>query len=427
MHWRRPVAISLATGLWLAGGVAHGQQAMQLRPSIEETEQAVAAPVKRKSTVDPYAPVGFHTGGILFYPSLTAGTVVTSNVRQASSDAQTEIGLRLKPSLRFESDWVRHSWIGEARYDGVRYLEQGDLTSHEADLFSKFRLDIRRDTRAEFEAGYNLDQTGLADSEVPATAVGYRTEHRLSTAAALIHDFGPLEARVKAGVGWKIYDDVKLSGGGTEDNADRDYITPSLSLRATYMDPPVFKPYLQAAYEPRYYLRKRDRNGLQRSSQGLAASAGVIVDRGPFWSGDLAATYLRRDYEDRALESDNAFGLDGSLIWTPDDLTRVVLAFGTSLEDAVSTTSSSNRNWRGRIDLTHGWRENIDVLAGAGIEIEETGAGDDVTYDANLGLEWKLGPSLAWTAGYDVTWLDAAASGRSYTEHRISAGLSLSR
>ncbi len=423
MRRRWPVAVSFAAGLWLAAAGAHGQQVTELRPGVDEIP---AAPVKRKQATDPYAPIGVPVGGIIAYPSLTVGPVFSSNVRQDPSN-KSATGARVKPSLRFESDWVRHSWTGEAHYDGISYLDQEDINSHEADVFTRLRLDIRRHTRAEFEAGYNLDQSGLADSEVPDTAVGYRTEHRIATAASLIHDFGAVETRAKASAGGKIYDDVELSGGGTEDNADRNYASPALSLRATYTDPPVFKPYLQAAYEPRYYFRKRDRNGLRRSSQGWAASAGVVIDRGPLWSGDLAATYLWRDYEDEALESDSAFGLTGSLTWRPEELTEIVLTFGTSLEDAISTTSASNRNWTGRIDIAHGLRENIDLLGGAGVEIEETEAGDDVTYDANLGLAWKLGPSLAWTAGYDVTWLDAVASARSYTEHRVSAGLTLSR
>lgn len=420
-------AVSFAAGLWLAAGTVHGQDAMQLGSGTDETEQAAAAPVKREPVADPYAPVGSRIGGVIYYPSLHVGTVVTSNVEQAASGKESAVGLRLNPSLRFESDWVRHSWTGEAHYDGVRYVEQKDLDTHEADVFTRLRLDIRRHTRAEFDAGYNLEQTGLADSEVPATAVGYRTEHLINTAAALIRDFGPLETRVKAAVSGKLYDDVELSGGGTEDNADRDYATPSLSLRATYIHPPVIKPYLQAAYEPRHYFRKRDRNGLRRSSQGLSANAGVVIDGAPFWSGDIAVTYLWRDYDDAALESNNTLGLTGSLVWRPQELTEIVLAFETSLDDSISTTSSSNRIWSGRIDVAHGLREHIDMLAGAGLEIEETGLGDDFTYDANLGLAWKLGPSLAWTAGYDVTWLDAAVSSRSYTEHRVFAGIILSR
>ncbi|MBC8038416.1 MAG: outer membrane beta-barrel protein, partial [Rhizobiales bacterium] len=356
MRRRRPVAVSFAAILWLAAGGAYGQEVPDLRPSVGEMEQVAAAPLKRKPTVDPHAPVGVRTGGIIAYPSITVGSVVTSNVREASSGAEAAIGSRLQPALRFESDWARHSFTGQALYDRIDYFDHSDLTEQRADIFSKFRLDIRALTRAEFEAAYNLDQSGLADSDVPASAVGFRTEHRINTAAALIHDFGPLETRLKAGAGLQIYDDVKLSGGGREDNADRDYATPSLSLRATYTDPPMLQPYVQAAYDPRYYLRKRDRDGFKRSSQGLGVSAGVVIDRGPFWSGDLAAIYLWRDYDDQALDSNTALGLDGSLMWRPNELTRIVLAFGTSLEDSVSTTSSSNRNWTGRIDLTHGLR-----------------------------------------------------------------------
>jgi len=424
-----PIAgVTLAAGLSLLAEPGFGQSLPQFYPPLEILVSADTElpPRKRLAPVDPYAAVGIGMGVFTFYPSLTVAGVITSNVEQAASGVSAA-GVRLQPSLRFESDWVRHSWIGEVNYDQINYPEHGDLASQEAHLYSKFRLDIRRTTRAEFEAGYDLDQTGLADSEIPETAVGFRAEHMIKMAATLIHDFGPLESRVKTGVGWRIYDDVELSGGGTEDNADRDYAIPLLSARVTYTDPPMFKPYLQTSYEPRYYLRNRDRDGLQRSSQGIAVSAGMVINGEPFWSGDLAVTYLWRDYEDPALDSNSNIGLEGSLTWSPDDLTKIVLAFGTSLEDSVSTTSSSNRNWTGRVDFAHRLRDNIDVLAGAGVEIEETGTGNDIAYDANLGLVWKLGPSLAWTAGYDVTWLDEAASARSYTEHRFSAGLTISR
>ena len=427
----RPLAgVILAAVLSLLVEPGFGQSSTQPITFFTDKEvETLTEPLGRKrlAPVDPYAAVGIGMGVFTFYPSLTVAGVVTSNVEQAASRVQLAAGIRLQPSLRFESDWVRHSWIGEASYDRISYLDHENLTSQEANLYSKFRLDIRRTARAEFEAGYNLDQTGLSDSEIPETAVGFRAEHMFKMAANLIHDSGPLEGRVKAGIGWKIYDDVELSGGGTEDNADRDHAIPLLSVRATYTDPPVFKPYLQTAYEPRFYLRNRDRDGLQRSSQGIAVSAGLVIAGEPFWSGDLAVTYLWRDHEDAALDSNSNIGLDGSLTWNPDELTKIVLAFGTSLEDSVSTTSSSNRNWTGSIGFSHRLRDNIDVLAGAGVEIEETGTGDDISYDANLGLVWKLGPSLAWTAGYDVTWLDATASARSYIEHRFSAGLTLTR
>ena len=52
-----------------------------------------------------------------------------SNVANAASNAQSDVGLYLRPSLRFESNWVRHSWEGQASGDFMAYLENGRATT----------------------------------------------------------------------------------------------------------------------------------------------------------------------------------------------------------------------------------------------------------------------------------------------------------
>jgi hypothetical protein len=442
MYWRRPLAVSIAACLWLAAGEAIAQAVPPLRGAVDDeapppqglatTTLAIAPveeapPIRGRAAVDPYAPTGIETGGIAFYPSLFVGGVVTSNVQQASSDAEADVGLRLRPQVRFESDWVRHAWSGNAGADVVHYADRGDLKTADADIFGAFRLDIRRHTRAEFEAGYVLDQEGLGDSEVPAAAVGFRTDHQAFASASLAHDFGPIETRIGAGAHWNKFGDVKLAGGSREDNADRDYVEWPLSLRATYIDPPAVRPFVQASYLPRRYRHRRDRNGFERSSQGYAAAVGAVVAGDPVWSGDLALTYLWRDYDDPALAGNDVLGLDGSLTWRPSDVTSVALAFETSLDDTIASTEPSERNWFVGVDLVHALRDNLELAAGTGLDIEKTADGTDRTYEARLGIDWRFNPVLSWTAGYDVTWLDAANSRRSYTEHRVSAGLTLRR
>ena len=254
-----------------------------------------------KSATDLNAARGLRHGGITFYPSLEAGTLYTSNVSRAAANAHSDVGLYLKPAMRFESDWIRHSWQGGASGDLTAYLENGDLNTAQADASSKFRLDIRHTTRAEFEASYARNQTGSENTEVPDTAVGNRTDHALVANAAIIHDFGPLEGRAKMGLERQIYEDVELSGGGEENNSDRDNYTPSLSLRLSYIDPPALKPFVELTYAPRFHDEKFDRNGLRRNSDGLTASVGVVLDRGPIWSGEAALVYAVRDYEDSGL------------------------------------------------------------------------------------------------------------------------------
>ena len=440
MDFRRLVHIGIAAAALFAGS-ARAETVPPLRDGIDETVDEPlppaleikpvepAAPVRkrRKPVADPYAPSGLRIGSIALYPSVNLGTVYTTNVAKAAKGAADDFGLRLRPALRFQSDWSRHAWSGEASGDLVWYEDRQELNSRQGDISGRYRLDIRHTTRAEFDARYSLDQSGIQDSEVPDTATGNRTDHTLSAAAALIHDFGPLEGRLKAGASRLIFEDVKLSGGGTEDNADRNYVEPALSLRATYTDPPSLKPFIEAAYTPRLHDRTIDRNGLKRDSQGFSASAGITLDRAPFWSGEVALAYLVRDYEDAALRTNQTFGVNADLTWSPTELTAIVFSAATSLGETASASSSGTRNWTFGVRARHALRDNLDLLAGANVEFEKSSSGTDVTLGTSLGLEWELNPSWAWTMGYDGTWFDAATAGGNYDEHRFSVGLTLRR
>ena len=443
----RLVSICVVAGFYGPVATARSETVDLLRPTIAEDEaqvepvqepavvpsltivpQVEQAPLKAiRPTLDPYAAPGMKLGGIILYSELGAGTVYTSNVGGSATDAKSDVGLSLKPTLRFESDWVRHSWTGQAAGDFTAYLENDDFNSSQIDAGSQFRLDIRHTTRAEFDASYALGQVSSADSEVPDTAIGNRTDHTLAANAAIIHDFGGLEGRAKLGIERQIFENVKLSGGGTEDNSDRNNYTPSLSLRLSYTDPPALKPFVELAYAPRFHDEKIDRNGLRRDSQGLTAGLGVALDQGPLWLGEMALVYAMRDYEDSALDTIDAIGINGNLTWSPTDLTSVVMTLATSLDESSSATTSGTKTWSGRIDVAHELRENVTLLGGFGVEFEKFTGGTDTTFASNIGFEWQLNPNLAWTAGYDGTWLDAAVSGGNYNEQRLMTGIVLRR
>ena len=387
----------------------------------------VVAGLSGAAHADPYAATGVGLGGLTLYPSLETGTVYTSNVANTPANPKQDVGIYLKPSLRFASDWVRHSWEGHASGDIIAYLENHDLDSVQADAGSTFRLDIRHTTYAEFGTSYVLDQTGAASSEVPDTATGNRTDHTLAANIALFQDFGPLQGRVKAGMERQIYEDVALSGGGTEHNSDRNNYSPTLALRLSYTEPPALKPFVELVYAPRFHDEKFDRNGLRRDSQGMTAAVGVTLDRSPLWSGEMALVYSLRDYEDSTLAAIDAVGINGNLTWSPTDLTSVVLNLATTLNESASPTSSGTRTWSGQIDISHELRDNVTLLGGAGLELDKVSGGTDRTIASKLGVEWQLNPNLAWTAGYDGTWFRSATSGGNYDEQRLSTGIVLRR
>ena len=395
--------------------------------AITPLPEPVPVPRRKKVPVDPYAPTGIGLGNLSLYPSLNIGTTYTSNVSKAPKGAQGDVGLRVRPALRFDSDWSRHAWSGAASGDWVWYEDQAELDSRKADISTRYRLDIRHHTRAEFDASYSLDQSGIEDSEVPDAAIGNRTDHLASASVAGIHDFGRLEARLKAGAAWRLYEDVELAGGGSEDNSDRDYVEPLLSVRTTYTDPPSLRPFVELAYTPRLHEQTIDRSGLRRDSEGASASLGLTVDHGPIWAGEVAVAYLVRDYRDDSLDTIRALGLDANLNWSPTELTMVILTAATALGETASATSSGTRNWRFGSHLRHAFRDNLDLLAGVDVEFEKHDRGTDVTFDTGVGFEWALNPSWAWTLSYDATWFNSAVAGGDYEEHRFSVGMTIQR
>lgn len=141
----------------------------------------------------------------------------------------------------------------------------------------------------------------------------------------------------------------------------------------------------------------------------------------------MALVYAMRDYKDSELDTIDAVGINGNLTWSPTDLTSVVMTLETSLDESSSPTSSGTKTWSGRIDVAHELRENVILLSGFGVEFEKFSDGTDTTLSSNIGIEWQLNPYLAWTAGYDGTWLEAAVSGGNYNEQRLMTGIVLRR
>jgi hypothetical protein len=436
--------IAMATfAACLCGMPVHAQEVLGLRPTLDSGMAAKAlklpkvtrltvapeepAPVPRKKRVpvqafeaQPIGPQVFH-----YSPSLAIDAIYSTNPAHASKGGKDDVGIRLRPSLRFESDWVRHAWSGDVTGSFLKYANHDGLATTSLDASTRARLDILRTTRADVDLRYVLSQDGVEKTDVPASAAEARTDHTLSAGFALTRDFGGVEGRIRAGSTLQLYEDVKLVGGGKEKNADRDYVEPSVSLRATYTDPPAFKPFVEVAYTPRLHLKTLDRNGLDRDSSGVTASLGVAIDDGAVWSGELAAIYTVRDYADPALKTADTFGVNGNLTWKPTEITTATLSASSSLNETSSATNSAFPSWTVRAKVDHALRDNVDVSAGAGVTFEKQSNGTDATYEANLGAEWKMNPWLTWTAGYNALWLDSATPGGNYDEHRVSAGIVL--
>jgi hypothetical protein len=425
--------------------VAHAQQAtLSLKPTVldEPTvdQEAVVLPkplilaepdepvVRRRKRVaaDLYAPVGIDTGGLRLYPTLELGNVASSNVAQSNSNPKFDFGLRLKPSIRFESDWSRHSWTGTASAELLRYLQNPDLSTLTGAVSTNFRLDIRHTTHSDFAASFAVNETGLGDTTIPAAAAETRRDQNFGLSADIVYDFGGLEGSAKAALNRSSFSDVALLGGGKEINADRNYVEPSLTLRASFGDSGArLKPFAELVYAPRFHDQANDRNGQQRDSQGLAGTLGIALNDGPIWEGDVALAYLVRDYSDPNLATTSAFGLRGRVAWSPVPLLKIEGVTGVDLAETATVNLGATRSWNAGINATYALRENINLLAGIGLTRRDIGSAATTEKIATAGLEWTVNPNMSAAVIYQGTWFDdgAAAASGNYDEQRLTTSI----
>jgi hypothetical protein len=380
---------------------------------------------KRKKIVDAFAAPGLRTGAFVLYPSLEIGSVVSSNVRRSPAKSIADVGLRLKSQLRFESDWVRHSLTGSASLNAQQFLDNTDIKSRGGDLTAKLRLDIRRTTTADFDTSYSATSVGLENSQIPATATGARLDQSFGLTAGITHDFGGLEGKLRFGVSHSLFGDVNLSGGGKEDNSDRDFTQLSLSARGTVNTGAIVQPFAEVAIEPRIHAKKFDRNGVKRSSQGVRVSAGVAIADDPLWLGEVAATLERRDYSDDSLETILAPGVAANLTWRPTDLTRFEFNASASLAEAASAGVSATKNWTVGVQGSHALRDNLELVGGLRGAFERSNGTTDITSVGNFGVNWIVNPYVVLNAGYEGTLFNGAAAGSNYVDHRVLTGIIL--
>ena len=428
----------LALALW-ANGPARAQVATPdansvygSEPAAEPTPPIVTQPLVEESPrrkaqrrlVDSDKVTGYDDGAFQLKPSLEIGTVVTDNVNLSSTNRQTDIGLRLKPSLAFQSEWSRHSWRGNVSVELVHYLATPSASTLTGTAETDFRLDIRHTTYADFTANANVTSTSAGASEVPNAAVGGRQDWNLGTSAAINHDFGPMQGRLKLGITRQAYGNVTLSGGGIENNADRNYIAPSLSARGTWGSPAArLKPYVELTYDPRFHDQTLDRNGQKRNSQGVGAALGVTLQDGPIWTGDFSANFIARSYDDPALKTAMAVGLNGSLTWSPTPLWNVVASSGVGLAESELAGVSATPSWNAGLNASYAMRDNVTLRAGGSATLTNNGSGVDTSLVASTGAEWQLNPYLSLSGTLQSTWFNAAVAGSSYDEQRATVAV----
>jgi hypothetical protein len=385
------------------------------------------APPRRKPKPedDPWAPIGFRAGGLVLKPAIQVDTGYDSNPNQSAGPHKGSSAVAMGAAVDLGSDWSRHSLTGSWRGALFRFPQESSANRPESEGRATLRLDVLRDTAVELGASHVVTSQRPGSIEQPELSAKRSLIFTEGGSLGVEQHFGRIELKLKGAIGRTDYQDVTLENGTLLSQADRNYNTHGVSLRASYEATPGVKPFVQGTWDERVYDQAIDAGGYARSSNGATATIGTTLEFSRLLTGDIAAGYGQRDYQDPRLAPLRGPVIDGSLIWTATPLTTVKFRAATSLEETTVMNSSGAVAQTVGLEVDHALRRNLTLSAAViftrteyeGVSIRE----DQLNLAARL--EYKLTRSLVLRASAVHQRLTSTVTGNDYTANVFLVGL----
>ncbi len=379
---------------------------------LRQEAEAVAAPMPDPLTRDPLETKGMRVGAFTLRPSLEVDGVYSDNVNQTEANHVSAFGLRVAPSLRLRSNWVRHELNVTANGEFITW-DNGGGKDATLSADARLRVDVRRTTQVVAEASYGLGEEDTTTK---------RLQHDLLLKGTLAHELGRVRVELSAGAGRTFYT-APLSGGSS--GSDDDYTVPEVSLRISKQSGSILRPYLELGADMRIHDRKRDDAGLERDSRGAYLEAGIGFSPSAIWSGYLGVRAVVRDYEDPSLQSVLGAGLVGELMWRPTRLTEVRLQSSFDIDETTDAGVSGVRKYKLTLTPRHALRRNVIVKGTLGLEYSDyVGSTDhELVLTGGMEIAWRFWRDHELVAAYSVERQWSTLADGDYLENRIMLGL----
>ena len=266
------------------------------------------------------APVGIRGGTFLWKPSIELSRGYDTNPTRVPSGPSSGLTV-LTPELNAKSEWSQHELALALRGSYTAYDKLTDSNRPMLETKATGRIDVSRDTAINLEGRYYLSTDYPGSPNLTAGLARLPISQTFGGSAGVTQRFNHLELLFKAGADRTMWNESQLTDGSTFANTDRNLNQYSGQARASYEVFPGVKPFVEVAGDPRVHDERFDRNGMQRNSKALTPKVGTTFEISKKLTGEVAAGYVMRKYEDPNLADLKGFTIDGSLAWQATGLT----------------------------------------------------------------------------------------------------------
>jgi hypothetical protein len=248
------------------------RQRLRLRPTTHPSEAAPPPPVtvaaeptiktkpKPKVELNPYDPLGVPVGSTLIFPFVQASGGYDDNPNRLAPNynPRPSAFFRGEGGLKVQSNWARHSLIGDLRGAYTDYADYPAANRPEAAGSMEARYDVTQDTALDLRGRMSLDTQRPG---APAIQAGQPTVYVVNrpiilgvgTQAGVSQKFSRIGVDLRGTYDRVWYQDAQYSNGSTLNLAATSYNDYGGLLRTSYEVTPDLKPFVEATYDVRLH------------------------------------------------------------------------------------------------------------------------------------------------------------------------------
>jgi hypothetical protein len=375
----------------------------------------VTPPVRRRPLPDEdaFAPTGVQVGAFNLRPAIEVGSGYDTNPGRVSNSKASWYEV-VAPELLVNSNWARHELTATLRGSYSAYQPLSELNRPSLDARVDGRIDVSRNTYLNFEGRYLISTDRPGSPNIQADLAKLPIAQTFGGTAGIGQRFNRIEVTAKATADRTFYQDSTFIDGQTESNDDRNFNRYGADMRAAYELTPGVKPFLEAGADTRVHDLALDRFGVHRDSDGGYVRAGSTFEISRILTGDIAAGWIARNYNDPTLQDISKPSFDASLLWLMSGLTTVKLTIYT--REAALQVDHAFRRW---LIATARIAFAVDDYLGS--------TRVDDRYTLSTGLTYKLTRELALKAEVRRDWRTSHLPGNNYASNAVLVGMRLQR
>ena len=211
-------------------------------------------------------------------------------------------------------------------------------------------------------------------------------------------------------------------------NDDRNFNQLGALSRVSYDLMPGVKPFGEIEGDRRTHDVNFDRSGYQRDSSGGYVKAGTTFEFSRLLTGEVAAGYSTRSYQDPRLDKLSGLLTSASLVWTATGLTTVRFDATSSIDETTLPGVSGSKSNDYSLTVDHAFRRWLIGTGKFGFGTSDyDGTRLDKRYFVEGDLVYKLSRTFHIKAQVRHDWLESSVSGVNSDATLVMLGIRVQR